>query len=254
MKKGVHTFSEKPLGLEIKDIEKLLKVVEEHKNVKFTVGFMRRFDASYKNAKEMIENGQIGDITLIRAYGIDPSAVFDTFINFASNNYSGGIYHDMSIHDIDLIRWLTGSEFKRVWAIGANKAKPELDSLNELETAMAQLEMDNKIMVNLVAGRNAPHTNAVEMEIMGTKGWLRIAPIPTKNLVTIMDEYGVRRECSMSFQERFDQAFIDEKKHFVDCILNDKEPEVNGYDALMATKVSLFCQKSYEEQKLIEIK
>lgn len=254
IEKGVHTFAEKPLGLTTNEIEEVLEVINKNKSkTKFQLGFMRRFDEDYLYAKEIIDNGDIGEITYIRAYGIDPSSGLDTFVKFAKNSNSGGIYHDMSIHDIDVIRWLTGREFKRVWATGTNFAKPELDNVGELETGIAQAQLDNGIMIHLVAGRNAPHGYQVETEIMGTKGWLRIAPIPEKNMVTIFDNSGVKRHCSSSFPERFKHAFISEIEHFVRCIKEDKEPKVTAYDGLIATKVALMCKKSLEENKIVEI-
>lgn len=254
IKKGVHTFAEKPLGLNVKEIEDVLSVIEDNKHkTKFQVGFMRRFDEDYKYAKSVIENGLIGDVTYIRAYGIDPTSDLDKFVKFAKNSNSGGIYHDMAIHDIDAIRWLTNKEFSRVWAFGANFAKPELNEVGELETGIVQAVLDNNIMVHLVVGRNAPHGYQVETEIMGTKGWLRIAPVPEKNLVTLYDSTGVRRECSASFPERFHKAFVEELKSFVDCIINNNETKVNGYDALVATKVSLKCKESLDKNRIIEI-
>ena len=250
----VHVFAEKPLGLSVEEIEEVTKVIEANKDkVKFQVGFMRRFDKDYLYAKDLIDSGKIGEITYIRAYGIDPTDGLDTFVKFAKNSNSGGIYHDMAIHDIDAIRFLTGREFKKVWAFGANFARPELDEVGELETGIVQAVLDNNIMIQLVAGRNAPHGYQVETEIMGTKGWLRLAPVPEKNLVMIMDSYGARRECSANFPERFEQAFISEIKDFVKCIIENKEPKVTAYDALMATKVALTCKKSLEEGKIIEL-
>lgn len=252
--KGVNTFAEKPLGLSVAEIEEVEKVITDNKDkAKFQVGFMRRFDEDYKYAKDFIESGQLGEVTYVRAYGIDPTSGLDTFVKFAKNSNSGGIYHDMSIHDIDAIRWLTGKEFSRVWAVGANFAKPELNEVGELETGIVQAVLDNNIMVQLVAGRNAPHGYQVETEIMGTKGWLRLAPVPEKNLVTIFDSTGARRECSANFPERFQRAFLAELKDFVNCIVNDEEPKVTAYDALMATKVALKCKESLEKQEIVTI-
>ena len=254
IKKGVHTFAEKPLGLSVEQIEKVKNVIEDNQEkVKFQVGFMRRFDEDYLYVKKMIDDGVLGDITYIRAYGIDPTSGLDTFVKFAKNSNSGGIYHDMSIHDIDAIRFLTDREFSKVWAIGANFAKPELDNVGELETGIVQGVLDNNIMVHLVAGRNAPHGYQVETEIMGTKGWLRIANVPEKNLVTIYDENGVRRECSANFPERFKEAFITELKEFFECIKSDKQTKVSAEDALIATKVALMCKKSLEINSIVEL-
>lgn len=251
MDKGVHTFAEKPLGIKVEDIEAILDV--DDSDIKFQVGFMRRFDEDYIYAKNIIDSGQIGEITYIRAYGIDPASGLESFVKFATNSNSGGIYHDMAIHDVDAIRWLTGREFKRVWAYGSNFAEKKLDQVGELETGVVQAVMDNNIMVHLVAGRNAPHGYQVETEIMGTKGWIRIAPVPEKNLVTIYDSSGVRKECTKNFPERFERAFISELSDFIKCIEEDLKPKVTAKDALLATKVCLKCKESLEKNSIIEI-
>lgn len=72
LEKGLHVFSEKPIGLEMRSIESVVQKIEEKQNLVFQLGFMRRFDASYQYAKELIERGELGELTSIRCYGIDP--------------------------------------------------------------------------------------------------------------------------------------------------------------------------------------
>ncbi|HGW6206948.1 TPA: Gfo/Idh/MocA family oxidoreductase, partial [Enterococcus faecalis] len=73
MENGKHVFTEKPLGIEIEDIKKTQEVIEKYPEQVFMLGFMRRYDESYQYAKKMVEDGEIGEVTLIRCYGIDPS-------------------------------------------------------------------------------------------------------------------------------------------------------------------------------------
>ena len=108
LEKGLHVFSEKPIGLELEHIKQVVTEIDKHPDKVFQLGFMRRFDESYLYAKEAVDNGDLGKITAMRCYGIDPSAGLDSFIQFAKNSASGGIFLDMSIHDIDLVRWFTG--------------------------------------------------------------------------------------------------------------------------------------------------
>ena len=203
MENGKHVFTEKPLGIEIEDIKKTQEVIEKYPEQVFMLGFMRRYDESYQYAKKMVEDGEIGEVTLIRCYGIDPSDGLESFVKFAMNNDSGGLFLDMAIHDIDLVRWFTGQEVEQVWAIGKNAAYPELDQVGELETGAAMMSLKDKTMALLVAGRNAAHGYHVETEIMGTKGMLRVAQVPEKNLVTVINNQGVVRPCSQNFPERF---------------------------------------------------
>jgi len=254
MEKGLHVFSEKPIGLDIEDIEKTMEVIHAHPNQVFQLGFMRRYDESYQYAKKMVDEGALGELTVIRCYGIDPSSGMEGFVKFARSSNSGGLFSDMSIHDIDLVRWFSRKEVSRVWAMGKNAAYPELDDLNELETGAAMMQLEDKTMAILVAGRNAAHGYHVETELIGTKGMLRVAAAPEKNLVTIFDENGVVRPTSQSFPERFKDAFLNEIREFISCIKEKRQPEVGAVDGLQSTKVALACQKSVESNQIVEVK
>ncbi|WEB81086.1 inositol 2-dehydrogenase [Vagococcus lutrae] len=253
MKNGKHVFSEKPIGLDVAEIEKTMDVIDAHPNQVFMLGFMRRYDESYQYAKQMVEKGELGELTLIRSYGIDPSEGLESFVKFAGASNSGGLFADMSIHDIDLVRWFSNQEIERVWAIGKNAAYPELDAVGELETGAAMMQLTDQTMAILVAGRNCHHGYHVETELIGTKGMLRIAQIPEKNLVTVMNEHGVVRPCSQNFPERFKEAFINETKEFIRCIQTGEQPGVNANDGLQSTKVAIACQSSYEGKCLVEV-
>ena len=109
-------------------------------------------------------------------------------------------------------------------------------------------------MAFIFAGRTAPHGYNVETEIIGTEGILRIASVPQKNLVEILDSNGVRKECSQDFLERFETAYLDELKEFVDCIINKRKPEVTVYDGTRTTIIAYACKESFETGKLIDIK
>ncbi|AXI10492.1 inositol 2-dehydrogenase [Oceanobacillus zhaokaii] len=253
MEKGLHVFCEKPIGLEIADIEKTIEIIESHPDQVFQLGFMRRYDESYQYAKEMVDSGELGELTVIRCYGIDPSSGLESFVKFAGASNSGGLFADMSIHDIDLVRWFSNKEVKRVWAIGKNAAYPELDEVNELETGAAMMQLEDKTIAILVAGRNAVHGYHVETELIGTKGMLRIAAVPEKNLVSVFNEHGVVRPTSQHFPERFQEAFMNEMKEFISCIKEKRQPEVSAFDGLQGTKVAIALQQSIDTNQIVEL-
>ena len=254
MEAGLHVFTEKPMGTNVEDIENTVSVINNHPDQIFQLGFMRRYDESYQYAKKMVEEGELGEITLVRSYGIDPSEGLDSFVEFAKNADSGGIFLDMAIHDIDLVRWFTGEEPKKGWALGNNKAYPQLDELGETETSAALLQLEDEVMAILVAGRNAAHGYHVETEIIGTKGMLRVANAPEKNLVTIYDNNGVVRPTSQNFPERFKEAFLNEILEFAKCIEEQRQPEITAKDGLESTKIALKLQESYESNEIVNIK
>jgi myo-inositol 2-dehydrogenase/D-chiro-inositol 1-dehydrogenase len=90
----------------------------------------------------------------------------------------------------------------------------------------------------------------VETEIIGTAGALRVASVPQKNLVEVLGPHGVSRECSLSFMDRFGQAFVAELSHFVDCVLDDRVPEVGLADGTAATMMAVEATRAFRSGEL----
>lgn len=241
---GKHVFTEKPLGVTVGECLQAEEAVAKHPDKIFMIGFMRRFDPSYRYAKEKIAAGDIGRIVLFRAYSQDPESAIDGAIAFAP--HSGGQFLDMAVHDIDLARWFTGSEPEEVWAIGGCYAHPEFARYNDGDNVSCLMKFRDGAMAFLFAGRTAPHGYNVETEIIGTKGILRIASVPQLNLVEILDDGGVRRECSRNFLERFDESYVAEMREFVDCVRSGRRPEATVRDGTRVSEIAYKCRESFE--------
>ena len=112
----VEMICEKPLADTVEKCKEAEAIIAAHPELTFMLGFMRRYDHSYQVAKKKMENGDIGDVILVRCYSQDPISIIEGTLEYAPR--SGGQFIDMSIHDFDLIRWLTGSEVKELWATG----------------------------------------------------------------------------------------------------------------------------------------
>lgn len=248
---GFHVFSEKPLGVSMEECLIAEAAVEKHPDKVFMLGFMRRFDPSYKYAKEMLDAGEIGKPILFRGYSVDPETAIEGAIRFAPS--SGGQFLDMAVHDIDLARWFLGAEAKSIFAIGGCYAHPEFAQYQDGDNCAALMQFDNNTMAFFLAGRTAPHGYWVETEIIGTKGALRIGSVPQKNMVEILDSHGVRKECSQNFLERFEQAYLYELHEFVDCILTGKKPGVTVQDGTKSTRIAYAATESFREGKLVEL-
>jgi myo-inositol 2-dehydrogenase/D-chiro-inositol 1-dehydrogenase len=246
---GKHVFSEKPLGTTVAECKEAEKAVEAHKELVFMLGFMRRFDESYQYARDKVAAGEIGKPVLFRSYSQDPEKNIAGAIAFGP--HSGGEFLDMAVHDIDLARWFTGSEPETAYAIGGCYAHPEYASWNDGDNVSCLMKFKNDCMVFLFAGRTAPHGYNVETEIIGTKGILRIASVPQKNLVEVLDGGGVRRECSQNFLERFDTAYVNEVQEFVDCIIEGRKPEVTVYDGTKVSEIAYTCKAAFESGELV---
>lgn len=252
LKAGLNVFSEKPLGTTVEECKRAEEAVEKYgKDKVFMLGFMRRFDPSYRYAKELIDAGKIGKPFMFRGYSQDPESCIEGAIAYCG--HSGGEFIDMAVHDIDLARWFLDSEPSEVWAIGGCYKHEEFGKYNDGDNVSALMKMDNGTMAFLFAGRTAPHGYNVESEIIGTDGILRIANVPQANLVEILDNSGVRKECSQNFLERFDEAYLNEVKEFVKCIIEKREPNLTVYDGTESTKIAYACKESFETGKLVKI-
>lgn len=248
---GFHVFCEKPLGVTLEECVQVENAVRRHPDRTFMLGFMRRFDPSYRRAKKLIDEGYIGRPILFRGYSVDPESAIEGAIRFAPS--SGGQFLDMSVHDIDLARWMLAGEATTVYATGGCYAHPEFAAYGDGDTLAALVRFDNGAMAFFLAGRTAAHGYAVETEIIGTRASLRIANVPQKDLVELMDERGVVRECSQSFLERFESAYLAEVQEFVDCIREQRTPQASVHDGTMATKVAFAATRSFREEQIIRI-
>ncbi|MDR1378469.1 MAG: inositol 2-dehydrogenase [Synergistaceae bacterium] len=247
---GKHVFCEKPLGVTVEECLEAEKAVTRHPDKVVMLGFMRRFDPSYRYAKERVDAGEIGRVILFRGYSQDPERFIDGAIAFAP--HSGGQFLDMCVHDIDLARWYTGSEPTEVWAAGGCYAHPEFGQYKDGDNVACLMKFKDGAMGFLFAGRTAPHGYNVETEIIGTKGILRIASVPQKNLVEVIDSTGVRRECSQNFLERFDESYVAEVQEFVDCVRENRKPEVTVRDGTQVSRIAYKCKASFESGELVK--
>ncbi len=246
-----HVFSDKPLGVTVEQCKQAEKAVKRHKDLTFFLGFMRRFDPSYAYAKKKIEEGSIGTPYMVKATGIDPESLVEGAIKFAPT--SGGIFIDMAIHDIDLMRWFLGSDPTEVYALGTTFKHPEFKAANDDETGTAMYKCKNGALGFIHVGRTAAHGYHVETEIIGTEGSLRVSPVPSKNLCMIYNKEGAVQECVSGFPERFKESYLLEMQNFIDCIQKGEQPNVTVYDGTKSTQIGFATTEAYRTGKIVKI-
>lgn len=248
---GKHVFTDKPLGVDVAQCKIAEAAVERHPELTFMLGFMRRYDKSYAYAKAKIEAGAIGTPYMVKATGIDPESQVEGAIRFCKN--SGGIFLDMAIHDIDLMRWFLGCEATEVYAMGATFKHPEFKAAGDDEAAVAVYKFENGAMGTVHVGRTAPHGYHVETEIIGTEGTIRISGVPRKNLAEIFDSNGAVTECVETFPERFDEAYLIEMQEFIDCVCEGKQPGVSVYDGTKSTAIGFATTEAWKTGNIVKL-
>ena len=237
-KKGIDVFCEKPLDLSLEKVKQVLKTVNESK-IKLMLGFNRRFDSEFQSVKEKIVNGHIGDIHTIKITSRDPSP---PPINYIKS--SGGMFLDMTIHDFDMIRYLTNKEIVEVYAKGDALINPEIAKAGDIDTAIINLTFEDGSMAVIDNCRKAVYGYDQRVEVFGSKGMVQSKNKFDKYTLTY-SENGVTSALPQHFfLERYADAYKKEINHFIDCIRHKKTPDVSGFDGLMSLVLGLCAKES----------
>ena len=246
---GLHVFCEKPLALNVETCLEVEAVAANHPDQLAVVGFVRRFDPSYAYARKKVDEGAIGTPFFVKAQTIDIDSTARFQIEFVKT--SGGLFHDFNVHDIDLTRWFLGSNVKTVFATGGAYKHPEFAQLGDADNVLATCVMENGTMASIHASRTSSFGHDTFTEIVGTEGVLRVGRPASLNRVEISDRHGVRRECVQTFYDRFEEAFLLQAQDFIDCIVENRKPELTLQDATEATRGAEALTRSFREKKLV---
>jgi len=246
-KKGKHVFCEKPIDLDPDRIRRTLGIVEEW-GVKLQVGFNRRFDPTFARVRQAVTDGDIGEIHLVKITSRDPEAPPVEYVKT-----SGGIFLDMTIHDFDMVRFLTGSEVEEVYAKGAVLIDPAIGEAGDVDTAVTTLKMANGAIAVIENSRQAVYGYDQRVEVFGSGGSAE-AGNETPNRVTVSSIAGVRSDKPLYFfLERYQASFVAELESFFTSIRNDEPTPVGGTDGLMSVLIGLAASRSMAENRPIEV-
>ena len=252
LRAGKHVFCEKPLSMVLDECLAVEAEAAKHPHLKVMIGFVRRFDASYQDAHASIASGAIGRPFLVRSQTTDQNDPSGFFVKFAPT--SGGIFVDMSVHDIDIARWLLGSpKALRVFSLGTVAVHEGLRACGDVDNGVAMCEFADGRMACFYASRTMAHGHETATEIIGTDGRLTVGRDGRLNQVEIADAHGIRTITTPTFYERFADAFLREEIHFVDAVRFDRPLALSLHDATEATRIGIALRKSLVEHKVVDL-
>ncbi len=239
-KAGKHIFCEKPIDHDLDRIAEVLDAVKAA-GVKYQVGFNRRFDRNFRHVHEVVKNGGVGNVHIVKVTSRDPEAPPISYVKV-----SGGIFVDMAIHDFDMVRYLSGSEVEEVSAVGTCLVNPEIGAAGDVDTCIITLRFRNGALGVIDNSRQAVYGYDQRVEVFGSKGCIT-ADNETANNTTLYTADGVSKEKPLwFFLERYNDAYIQEEVDFVDACLNDKPTVVGAFDGLQPVKIAIAAKKSCE--------
>lgn len=245
---GVPVFCEKPVG---PDVPSSLPVLEHIAACGGTVmiGHQRRFDRGYLEARRAYRAGELGWIHSLRAVTCDQAPPPVSFLAT-----SGGLFRDCSVHDFDIVQWLTGRGIVELYARGSNRGDPEIGAVGDVDTAVALCTLDDGTLASVVASRYNGAGHDVRLEIQGSTG----------TLVVGLDDSAALRSAEpgatfpsgtphTTFAERFRQAYRDEMAAFLDLVEGRRENPCTAAEAVAASRVADAAQASLHSGAPVQV-
>jgi myo-inositol 2-dehydrogenase/D-chiro-inositol 1-dehydrogenase len=245
--RGKHIFCEKPIALTLGETDRALLAVK-NANVKLQVGFNRRFDPNFARVRQAIASGEIGDLRMLHIISRDPSPPPLAYVRV-----SGGIFLDMTIHDWDMARFLTGSEITEVYVNGDVKVDRAIGDAGDIDTHITLLKFANGVIGSIDNCRQAAYGYDQRAEAFGSKGMIQTQNNYPNNSVISTGE-SVRRDLPLNFfMQRYTESYALELESFVSAVLNDMPVAVSGDDGRTALAIGLAAKRSYEEGRPVKL-
>jgi myo-inositol 2-dehydrogenase/D-chiro-inositol 1-dehydrogenase len=244
---GKHIFCEKPIDYDLGRISQALEAVEKA-GVTFQVGFNRRFDPGFAKARELVAAGKVGALHVVRITSRDPAPPPLEYVRV-----SGGIFLDMTIHDFDMVRFLSGSEAEEVYTMGATLVDPEIGRAGDVDTCVVTMRLRNGALASIDNSRKAVYGYDQRVEVFGSAGMVVVANRTPENHVHFAAD-GVHSSTPLYFfLERYLEAYVAEMREFVRCIETGTPPQVTGRDGLAPVIMGLAATKSLKERRPVKL-
>ncbi len=242
-----HIFCEKPIALDLSQIDGALDAVKRA-GVKLQVGFQRRFDPSFRRAREVIKSGKIGEPHLLRITSRDPAPPPPEFVKS-----SGGIFLDMTIHDFDMARFLLNEEADEIYAFGSVLVESRIGELGDLDTAVTVLRFRSGALGAIDNSRKSVYGYDQRVEVLGSKGMVAVGN-RTPDSAIVANAEGMHEPLPLYFfVERYTEAYLAEMRAFLAAIIEDKEPEVTGLDARVPVVMAYAAKRSIVERRPVSL-
>lgn len=243
---GKHVFCEKPLANTTDKIQEIADALKAHPEVKFQVGFNRRFDHNFAAVRKAYDEGKIGDAQILKITSRDPQAPPVGYC-------AASIFLDMTIHDFDMACFLTNSDVEELYVYADALINPSIREYGDFDTAIISLKMANGALAVIDNSRQAMYGYDQRAELFGSKGMVATAN-DTLSSAVISTADGVTGEKPLYFfLERYMESFSQEVREFCDAVINNTETPVGIHAGMQSVKIALAAEKSANEGRPVKL-
>jgi len=246
-----HIFCEKPMAVKVSEASEMIGAAKKN-NVKLQIAFMKRFDSLYKNAKSIIDSGELGDPIIIKSLTRGPGLPASWYYDI---NKSNGLLAEICSHDFDSTRWFSVSNYKRVYAEAVNRKTPEIkkEYPDFYDSVVCTFKMDNDVIGTIDSTCPAHYGFDARTELVLTKGMIVIGGVKEEAILTCDIKGVIKGNAFKSWRTRFREAYIKEIRSFIDAVLNETTPLVTGNDGLAAVEIVVAANRSIKTGAPVEL-
>jgi len=246
-----HILCEKPMAMNVSECE-TMEAAAKQSNVLLQMGFMRRYDEGFVKAKEAIHQGVIGEVVMVRSNTRGPSVPQPWMYDIQKSN---GPLAEVNSHDIDTLRWLTGSEFQTIYAIGGNYRCQDIahEYPDFYDNVVLCATFENKMQGCIDGAQGVGYGYDARVEILGTKGCIFLGKTRESSLSICTADKQIGEEFVNSWTLLFKDAYLEEDLDFVRCILEDRQPRATAKDGKKAVQAVEAGNLSIREKRVITL-
>lgn len=236
---GSNIFIDHPLASNVEDCKKLEKIIDSYPSYKATVAFPRRFDHRLEPIQKAVREGKLGNILRVDCHTYEevPKSINED----AAPKVRKGIFMDLMVQDIDMVRWLTGGEYETVYVLGNAHKYPSLKRQNDADTAIATARLNGNVLVNFISSRVTHRGSGYELKIVGTLGEVNISHLDKEHKLvdSLTDKpYYIGRSIK-------ENDYLRLLKNYIGAVRNGDKVKYKIEDATEATRVAVAMTKSF---------
>lgn len=248
LERRLPVFCEKPLAAELANAIVITEEIERA-GTPFQLGFQRRFDRGYLEARRLIQSGELGTLYSVRMAGHDPAPPHESYIPM-----SGGLFRDFSGHDFDILRWLTDDEVEEVYADGSVRGFPVFAKYDDVDTAVATLRLRSGVLVVMTVSRHDPRGYDIRTELFGSKDSISVGLGPRQVIRSV--EPGVpapEGPAWPDFLTRFAGAYRDEMLGFFEVAAGRLETPCTARDGVESARIAEAATIALKDHRIVRL-
>lgn len=230
---GIPAFCEKPVAPTVPETVEVARLVRS-RGVPVMVGFQRRSDPAYRALRDRLRSGALGVPFLFRLVVGDDAPPPPEYLT-----QSGGLFRDQSVHDVDVLRWLTGTEVVEVTSYGARlTGRPGFDEADDIDTAATLLRLDSGPLAVLTSSRLSGSGYDVRLEVAGSAGTAAVGAASAPQQPGPDGVAVARSPHTRGFVHAFLDAYRQEMADFLDVVAGRLPSPCTVEDGLAAVLVA----------------